>query len=54
MEFCQHEGTVSANAAISWAEFVIRFVEYAMNASDDAIMTGGDTIHDLAHLVRLP
>ena len=54
MEFRQHEGTVLAKSAIDWAEFVIRLVEYAMNAFDHAIMTGGITIDDLARLVRLP
>ena len=54
VEFRQHEGTVSAKVAIDWAEFVIRFVEYAINASDDAVMTGGTTIDDLASLVSLP
>jgi hypothetical protein len=47
----QHEGTVSAKSTISWAESVIRSVEYAMNASDHAAMTGGNTIDDLARLV---
>ncbi len=52
VEFRQHEGTVSAESAvIQWAEFIIRFVGYAINASD---MTGGETIDDLAHLVVLP
>ncbi|KAG6919746.1 hypothetical protein DXG01_001580 [Tephrocybe rancida] len=54
VEFRQPEGTVSAKSAIGWAKFIIRFVEYAINASDDTIMTGGNTIDDLAHLVRLP
>jgi Putative amidoligase enzyme len=54
VEFRQHEGTVSATSAISWVEFIIRFVEYAINASDDAVKTGGETIDDLARLVPLP
>ena len=54
MEFRQHEGTVSAKSAINWADFVVRFVEYAMNASNDTVTTGGNTIDDLARLVRLP
>ncbi|KAH9981952.1 hypothetical protein BJV74DRAFT_887197 [Russula compacta] len=53
VEFRQHEGTVSATSGISWAEFIIRFVEYAINASDDAVKTGGETIDDLARLVPL-
>jgi hypothetical protein len=44
VEFCQHEGTISASSANNWAEFVIRFVEYAMNVSNDATMAGGMTI----------
>jgi hypothetical protein len=35
-------------------DFVVRFVEYAMNASNDTVTTGGNTIDDLARLVRLP
>jgi hypothetical protein len=54
VEFRQHEGTISAESAINWAEFVVRFVEYAMNASDDSVITGGNMIHDLARLVSLP
>ena len=54
VEFRQHEGTVSAKSAINWAKFIIRFVEYAMNTSDNAVMTGGNTIDDLACLVCLP
>lgn len=45
---------MSAEPAIKWAEFVLRFVEYAMGASETAIMSGGHTIEDLAQLVGLP
>ena len=40
-EFCQYESTVSAKDSISWAKLVTCFVEYAINASDNAVITGG-------------
>jgi hypothetical protein len=50
----RHEGTVSAKSAINWAKCIIRFVEYDTIASNDAVMTGGDTIDDFTCLVCLP
>ena len=41
VEFCQYESTVSAKDSISWAKLVTCFVEYAINASDNAVITGG-------------
>lgn len=54
VEFCQHQGTVLVKSAINWANFIIHFVEYTMNASDNTVRTGSNTIDDLAHLVHLP
>lgn len=54
IRFFQYGNTVSAEAAIKWAEFLLRFVGYAMSASDADVMSGGTGIEDLARLVGLP
>ncbi len=54
IRFLLYESTVSPEPAIEWADFVLRFVEYAMGASESAVMTGGNTIEDLSRLVPLP
>ncbi len=52
--FRQYESTVSPESAIKWMEFLLRFVEYTMRASESAVMSGGNTIEDLFCLISLP
>ncbi|OSD00101.1 hypothetical protein PYCCODRAFT_714980 [Trametes coccinea BRFM310] len=56
VEFRQHEGTVSATVTIEWAEFILRFVNFAIYSHPDQLKAGGlnGTIQELHHLFVLP
>ena len=54
VEFRQHEGTVSADSAIAWAEFIRRFVNFALSTTDVIVVAEGETLDHLRALVTLP
>lgn len=54
VEFRQHEGTVAVETTIAWAEFLLRFVHFALATTDARATAEGESIDDLQTLVPLP
>ncbi|KAI9063796.1 hypothetical protein FKP32DRAFT_1676082 [Trametes sanguinea] len=56
VEFRQHDGTVSENAAIEWTDFILRFVYYALSNHPETLKANGQngTVQELGRLFGLP
>ncbi|RFU33814.1 hypothetical protein B7463_g2578, partial [Scytalidium lignicola] len=54
IEFNQHTGTTNPEQMMSWIDFTIRFVKFAINTRYEEIWVLGDSVEELDKLVGLP
>ncbi|KPM37075.1 hypothetical protein AK830_g9480 [Neonectria ditissima] len=51
IEFRQHEGTTNPETMIQWSRFILKFVNFAIDASFDMITAPGGSFEDLQQLI---